>query len=359
MDKWPAAARHHTVAAAGHLPTATDAGSCSYTTPGGTTDWIGFVPFKELPWTLNPRSAIVVNANHRIVSRDYPWFLARRWSPHYRAQRIYEHIEQETPRTLGTETALQHDEFSGAAEAVVPLLLELVASDRLDEKQKRELASIRRWDRRMSQDSPAPLIFTAWLGGVNRGLYADELGEFFKHFFDLRPRTVVHMLKKRRTWCDNVDTPAREDCHTIVNAALARALDLLERKYGEDMEGWRWGNAHQAVFDHIIFGRIPVLKSLADIRIDTGGGSFTVNRGRHTISDPDQPFASVHGSAYRAVYDLADLSKSLFSVGAGPSGNFLSWRYDNTTRSWRDGIYVRIAQTRAEAIRNAAGVLTI
>ncbi len=41
MDKWPAAARHHTVAAAGHLPTATDAGSCSYTTPGGTTDHPG------------------------------------------------------------------------------------------------------------------------------------------------------------------------------------------------------------------------------------------------------------------------------------------------------------------------------
>lgn len=325
----------------------------------GERDWVGFVPFEELPSTLNPRSEIVVNANHRIVSRDFPWFLARRWSPHYRAARIHEHIEQETPRTLGTETALQHDEFSGAADAVVPLLLELVASDRLDEKLKRALASIRHWDRRMSRDSAAPLIFTAWLGETNRGLYADELGEFFEHFFDLRPRTVVHMLKNRRMWCDNVDTPGREDCRAIVNKALSRALDLLERMYGEDMENWQWGNAHQAIFGHIIFGRIPVLKSLADIRIDTGGGSFTVNRGRHTISDPDQPFASVHGSAYRAVYDLADLSKSLFSVGAGPSGNFLSWRYDNLTRSWRDGVYVRIAQTRVEAIRNALGVLTI
>ena len=37
MDKWPAAARLHSVAAAGHLPTATDGGFSSYTTPGGTT----------------------------------------------------------------------------------------------------------------------------------------------------------------------------------------------------------------------------------------------------------------------------------------------------------------------------------
>ena len=37
MDKWPAAARLHSVAAASHLPTATDSGFNSYTTPGGTT----------------------------------------------------------------------------------------------------------------------------------------------------------------------------------------------------------------------------------------------------------------------------------------------------------------------------------
>ncbi len=37
MDKWPAAATVWRLAAAGHLSIATDGGSCSYTTPGGTT----------------------------------------------------------------------------------------------------------------------------------------------------------------------------------------------------------------------------------------------------------------------------------------------------------------------------------
>ena len=41
MDKWPAAARLHTVAAAGHLPTTTDGAPCSYTTLGGTTHCFG------------------------------------------------------------------------------------------------------------------------------------------------------------------------------------------------------------------------------------------------------------------------------------------------------------------------------
>ncbi len=325
----------------------------------GEHDWIGFVPFDELPRAFNPPSGVLVNANQRVVSRDYPWFLARRWSPPYRAGRIHAHIDEETPRTVGTETALQHDEFSGAAQAIVPLLIEHTAADRLNEKEERALASVRGWDRRMSRESAAPLVFAAWLGEVNRGLYADELGDLFEHFFDLRPRTVAHMLTRRPAWCDDVETPEPEDCRDVVTAALSRALALIERTQGGDIGDWRWGEAHQAVFDHIVLGRIPVLRRLADVRIDTGGGGFTVNRGRHTVSDADEPFASVHGSAYRAVYDLADLSKSLFSVGAGPSGNFLSWRYDNTTRPWRDGEYMRIAQTRAEALRDAAGVLTI
>ena len=37
MDKWPAAARLQTVAAARHLPTATSGSLNSYTTPGDTT----------------------------------------------------------------------------------------------------------------------------------------------------------------------------------------------------------------------------------------------------------------------------------------------------------------------------------
>ena len=66
-----------------------------------------------------------------------------------------------------------------------------------------------------------------------------------------------------------------------------------------------------------------------------------------------------HGSGYRAVYDLSDLSNSVFSVGTGASGNFLSWRYDNTTRRWRDGEYMRIPKSRAEALQEAAGVLAL
>ncbi len=325
----------------------------------GAQDWTGFVPYDELPRAFNPPSGLIVHANQRIVSSDYPWFLARRWSPPYRAERIHAHVEQVAPRTVATETALQHDDFSGAAAALVPLFLTLAEPARLDDNGKRALSLMRGWDRRMARGSAAPLIFAAWFREVNRGLYADELGDLFPPFFGLRPRTVARMLTSRRAWCDDATTTEIEDCGETVTAALSRALDELARGHGGKVEDWRWGEAHQAVFGHILLGRLPVLNRLADIRIKTGGGGFTVNRGRHSVADANEPFAANHGAAYRAVYDLSDLSNSVFSVGTGDSGNFLSWRYDNTTRQWRDGEYMRIPQTRAEALRGAAGVLLL
>ena len=325
----------------------------------GEGDWTGFVPHDALPRAFNPPSGLLVHANQRIVPAGHPWFLARRWPPPYRAERIKAHMDEVAPRTVATETALQHDEFSGAGAALVPLFLALAESAGMDGRAKRALSLLRGWDLRMARTSAAPLIFAAWLAEVNRGLYADELGDLFQPFFGLRPGTVAHMLANRPAWCVDVTTVPVEDCSRTVAAALSRALDDLARRYGDDMEDWRWGEAHRAVFGHILLGRIPVLKRLADIRIETGGGGFTINRGRHNIANAEAPFAANHGSGFRAVYDLSDLSNSVFSVGTGASGNFLSWRYDNTTRRWRDGEYMRIPRTRAEALQAAAGVLTL
>ena len=125
---------------------------------------------------------------------------------------------------------------------------------------------------------------------------------------------------------------------------------------------WTTGDgreAHVALFSHPVLGRIPVLKRIGDIRIESDGGAFTVNRGQNRLRNARQPFASVHGAGYRAIYDLADLSRSRFAVATGPSGNPLSSRYDNTTEDWRDGKYLHIARSLTEARRNATGVLIL
>ena len=323
----------------------------------GAFDWTGFIPFDALPQAYNPAAGLVVNANHRIVPRNYPWHLTDDWAAPYRARRIFQQLERQEPFSIADSAALQNDILSLAATDILPVLLKHLnaGTDR-----HREIAEkMRRWNGKMSRDRAEPLIFIAWLAEVNRALYADELGPLFERYFRLRPRTVMRMLKTKPHWCDDIATPALETCGQTVSNALNAALTALEAQFGPDIDTWRWGIAHRAVFSHPLFGRIPVLRTLADIRIESDGGPFTVNRAQPRLASRSTPFESVHGPGYRAVYDLSDLSNSLFATATGQSGNPLSSQYADRTRAWRDGQYINIPQTRKDALEQTMGITTL
>lgn len=57
----------------------------------------------------------------------------------------------------------------------------------------------------------------------------------------------------------------------MARLALDDALLELSETYGDRIEGWRWGDAHQAVHRHQTLGNVPVLRTLANIRQSTEG----------------------------------------------------------------------------------------
>lgn len=344
--------------AAGRVPVRT-AGDGGVPVPGwdGAHRWSGFVPFDSLPRAFNPPSGRLVSANQRSVPEGFPWHLSRDWPPAYRAVRIHEALDAVSPQTVGTAGRLQNDARSRAAQEIVPLLLERVRPRAGPESRAVEL--VRAWDQEMARGQAAPLVFTAWLAETGRGLYADELGGLLGQYRGLRPRVVRHMLERSPAWCDDVRTPEREGCGHVVSRALGRALADLSGRFGEDMSAWRWGDAHEAVFRHQVLGRVPVLRSLGDIRIPADGGAFTVNRGQSRVSDARAPYAAVHGAGYRGIYDLSDLGNSRFMIATGQSGNPLSGLYGSMTRDWRDGRYIAIAASRAGALEGALGVMRL
>jgi len=323
----------------------------------GTFDWTGFIPFNSLPQTYNPGSGRIINANHRIVPKDYAWYLTDDWAAPYRARRIHQMLGAREPHSTKNSAGIQNDILSLAVKDILPILLQHLSPR--DKRAQRATQRLQKWDARMSRDAAEPLIFINWLSEISRALFADELGSHFPAYFRLRPRVVERMLTSRRKWCDNVTTQKTETCQETVSAALDTALDSLDSRFGPDVSDWRWGAAHQAVFSHPLFGRIPVLRNLADIRIESGGGPFTVNRAQPHINSRKNPFASVHGPGYRAIYDLSDLSQSMFAVATGQSGNPLSSHYADTTRAWRDGEYIKILQTRQGALEQTMGITTL
>ena len=61
----------------------------------------------------------------------------------------------------------------------------------------------------------------------------------------------------------------------------------------------------------------PLLGRFTTISIPSPGDDDT----RSIVAAPMRLFQSVHGAAFRGVYDLADLDRSLFMVTPGQSGN--------------------------------------
>ena len=162
---------------------------------------------------------------------------------------------------------------------------------------------------------------------------------------------MIAVIKAERgyeRWCDDVKTPARETCASLAARAFDLAAVELTKRYGEPGT-WRWGAAHIAASDHRPFGFVPVVKQLFSITPETPGDSFTVNVGHFFVRDEERPFANRHAASLRAIYDLADLDRSVYMHSTGQSGNVLSPWYSSFAERWAKVDYITVP-TKRESI---------
>jgi penicillin amidase len=214
------------------------------------------------------------------------------------------------------------------ARKVLPILL------KVDGASEKAIGLLQGWDGSAVMDSAAPLIFNAWMesfynavlrhAGLKAGLGA-PVSDF-----------VASVLSPAGAhWCDG-------DCAPMLRDSLADAMKVLSARFGDDPSAWHWGDVHQAVFAHPLLRNIPVLGSLTTIGIPSPGDDNTLYRGGTNAA-----FQSVHGAAYRGVYDLAGLDRSLFMIAPGQSGNPFSAHARDFAIRWRDGATITLGPMAA------------
>ena len=322
-------------------------------------DWDGFIAFEDLPQSYNPASGEIITANHKIVPTDYPHYITSEWSLPYRAERIQQLLNATPKHTLQSFAKIQADTVSLQVREILPLLLKTSTTDA---EELKVLQQLRRWNANMTVESAEPLIVSAWLRELGRLIYADELGDMFDGAWAHRADFMVHVLADsggQGHWCDDVNTPAKETCADLLPKALALALADLQQRYGDDRAQWRWGDAHFALSEHRPFGRQPQLARLFDIRVPTPGDTYTVDVGRNTLTNEHAPFASRHAASLRAIYDLADLDKSVYIHSTGQSGNLLSPLYRNFAERWSRVEYIPMSMKRSDAADGSLGTLKL
>ncbi|HUN49803.1 MAG TPA: penicillin acylase family protein [Candidatus Sulfotelmatobacter sp.] len=324
-----------------------------------TYDWDGYIPFDKLPIAYNPPSGRVITANQKIVGDDYPYYLTSEWAEPYRARRIAALLAARTTHTVASFTAMQGDVRSLMAAELLPLLLRVPPDGH---KAAAAVALLRRWDGSMAADRPEPLIFSAWMRELTRLVYADELGDLFPGAWQERPIFLADVLADRNgesRWCNDVAARKPQRCDSLVARALNLALDDLAGDYGSDISRWRWDDAHYARMAHRPFSRLPLLGWLFDITVPTPGDAYTIDAGNFAIANPAEPFASGFAPSFRAVYDLADLDRSLFIQPTGQSGNRLSPHYADFTGRWAKVAYLPMSTRADDIAEGALGTLTL
>ena len=307
------------------------AGDGAAPVPGdGSHDWIGWASGDQLPHFVAPASGRLVNANDRIAPPDFPVFLGRDWFGDWRAARIRELLDRSDRHTAADFARMQIDVHSRFARQILPVLLAVPVTERHRAPRAGAAARLGRQhdDGRAAaadlQCLDAPLL---WRVLQKAGIAASDGGPLAEFVAYVLSPAGAH-------WCGG-------DCTATLQSALADAVRDLTRRFGNDPARWRWGEAHPAIFAHPMLRPLPSWAPLSTLTIPSPGDDTTVDRGGPAYKQ----FQSVHGAAYRGVYDLADLDRSLFMVAPGQSGNLLSRHARNLLTRWRDGATITLGPT--------------
>ena len=327
--------------------------------------WKGYLPFKDNPQFIDPKGGIVLNTNNKTVDRPFPYNVSFHWGDTQRIQRLSKLMGEREVHSRDSFIAAQLDTVSPAARGLLPLVGANLwftgdpAPDGTPERQRqRALELLASWDGEMSEHLPEPLIYAAWMRELQNRLIRDELGPLAKQFTHLEPDFIERVFRNTdgaSRWCDILQSAPKETCTDIARQSLDAALLDLSKKYGPNVESWRWGDVHIAEQDHPVLGKVPGLKWFVNIRQSTSGGDFTLMRGETRGGDGPDAFANVHAAGYREVLDFADPDSSVFIISTGQSGHPLSSHYDDLSELWRSGDYIPMSLDPALARAAAVG----
>ena len=335
-------------------------GNGSTPVPGwtGEYEWVGYIPFDELPRAFNPPEGYIVTANNAVVKPDYPYFLSMDWAPGFRARRIVELIEADPSLSLNDIQAIQGDNSPIYAQDVLPYLRTLSSNDaRLADA----LDLLRTWDGRAVRDSAGAALFEAFRLHLIGLTFGDELGEqLLRRARGMAGVALLDLLADEASpWFDDVSTPQVETRDEILLKALEEAVDELTEKLGRNMARWRWGDLHTATFENQSLGQsgiglIEAIFNRGPVSVD--GTLATVNNTGYNLNEP---YVVSVASSYRQIIDLRDFTHSVSMHTTGQSGHPYHPHYDDMIDPWRNIEYHPMLWERTDVKADAEAVLVL
>ena len=315
-------------------------GTLPYNGSKGEGEWIGYVPFDDLPNTENPSQHYLASANQIAVGPNYTkYHLQTSYANGYRARRINELLANAPDGTIGIEKMkeIQLDVKSTPARAFIPYLIN--ATEALPTNQKTPivlnvLTQLKNWNYDMDKDLAAPTIYRKWRDYYMDYTFNDELNAAGAP--TQPPLNVLEKLTRDdpgSKWFDDINTVEIENRTDIMIKALNSTIHALLSFYNSDeVSTWRWGEMHQSLFPHIA-GLDPFDKG----PYESDGEAYTVNPAGASIRS-GVGYAR-GGASERMIVDFSNLQNSLSVIPSGERGIPNSKHYADQLELFLEGKY--------------------
>ena len=305
-------------------------------------DWQGFVPFEELPYTINPSSGYIITANQS-VHPEQPW--PNYYARGYRAEAIERVINQYISEKISVDDmeAMQINNFDYSAAYILPYVFNNVYVD------SNILTAMKEWaisetKFEMNKDSSGAAAWAVFYKNFAEQTFeelvvTDNLGneislqpgnsDSTSEIFRALLKDPNHIL-----W-DDINTPQKENLTDILERALLLADERIVELFDtDDYDKWSWGELHTITYPTNLLGEagIPILTNLVNIGpVEAGGSSFAINS---TDWGFGEDFTIGSYPSMRMVVDLSDFDNSRTILPSGQSGHVMSKYYDDQVENW-------------------------
>jgi penicillin amidase len=337
-------------------------GDGRFPVPGWTDEyeWTGFIPFDELPYTLNPAEGYIATANNQVPPRGYPYLITTDWDYGFRANRIIELIQSAPGKIdIAYVQKMQGDMLDSNAAVYVPLL-ESVDYQTATPIQANALDLLKKWDYQATAVSSAAAIFEAFARHLVQNAFNDDLPIQFQPDGGSRWNEIMRHLPADSPWWDDQTTPGMVETRSdILKKSFIEAVKELSDLYGKNPAKWKWGDMHSATFRNQTLGEsgVGLIENIFNRGpFPTGGGEAIVDATGWSIIDGYQVNWL---PSMRMIVDLSDLNNSVSVHTTGQSGHAYNKHYADMAPLWASIQYYPMWWAQDSITRDAEGHLTL
>lgn len=310
---------------AGRIPVR-KSGDGSVPYDGSTNDgeWMGFIPFEDLPHAFDPPAMQIVNANQRIVNDAYPYHLTHNWRVPYRARRIHELLQTKSKFDADDFLNIQGDTYSYPDAIFAAELVKIVKPFKHSSTEWSELIEkLEGWDGYSKPESTVLPLVSKMRKAFRNHMLAAALGRDRAQLYDWRNEGAFIdklIVERRKDWLPH----EFGSYDALLLACYREAIDELTEQLGADPEQWTWGRLAEVRFPHPLEKLGPAGQRFATRSFpqNTDGSMPTVNAGARV--------------SMRFVADLSDWDATRLCLPLGESGELTSPHREDQLDDWRN-----------------------